>query len=60
MYYSSYDAGFLSGLARSLDEHRRHAHEVWCIFDNTAAGAGIHNAVDLLETLRGQADAGRT
>jgi uncharacterized protein YecE (DUF72 family) len=48
MYYSSYSADFLDCLATRLAQHATLA-PVWCIFDNTAAGAAQINALDLLE-----------
>ncbi|HJY85788.1 MAG TPA: DUF72 domain-containing protein [Candidatus Acidoferrales bacterium] len=50
MYFSAYDAGFLDRLAYRIRSLARSAH-VWCIFDNTAAGAAIGNALDLLGVL---------
>jgi uncharacterized protein YecE (DUF72 family) len=45
-YYSSYDADFLSALASKL-EKLAEKMRVWCIFDNTASGAAMQNALDL-------------
>lgn len=45
-YYSSYDSQFLNELACKL-RHLRTKSPVWCIFDNTASGAAIQNAIDL-------------
>ncbi len=50
MYYDAYDDSYLEGLARHLVEYARHA-PVWCIFDNTAAGAATLNALRLLDLL---------
>ena len=44
-YRSSYDAPFLHSLAARLRPGD------WCIFDNTAAGAALPNAVELLARL---------
>ena len=44
-YRSSYDAAFLDALAARLRPGD------WCIFDNTASGAALPNAVGLLERL---------
>jgi uncharacterized protein YecE (DUF72 family) len=53
IYYSAYDAAYLDALAvrirRDLDAER----QVWCIFDNTAAGAAARNALDLMARLDG-------
>jgi uncharacterized protein YecE (DUF72 family) len=45
-YYSSYDSQFLNELASKL-RHLRTKSPAWCIFDNTASGAAIQNAMDL-------------
>ena len=44
IYYSEYDAAFLQRLAQTLSER---SGACWCIFDNTARGAAITNAVSL-------------
>lgn len=49
MYYSPYDESYLQRLATQLS--RPAASESWCIFDNTASGAAIHNAVELADML---------
>jgi uncharacterized protein YecE (DUF72 family) len=45
-YRSSYSAAFLEELAGELEDGD------WCIFDNTASGAALGNALDLLTLLR--------
>jgi uncharacterized protein YecE (DUF72 family) len=45
-YRSSYSDTYLAGLAETL------ADGDWCIFDNTASGAALGNALDLLAMLR--------
>ncbi|MFB3816966.1 MAG: DUF72 domain-containing protein [Candidatus Methylomirabilales bacterium] len=45
-YYSAYGAAALAALAPALIARARHA-EVWCIFDNTAAGAATGDALAL-------------
>jgi uncharacterized protein YecE (DUF72 family) len=47
-YRSSYTDDFLDALATRLGPGD------WCIFDNTASGAALGNAVDLLARLRHQ------
>ena len=47
MYYSSYEPALLQALARRIALALRQGREVWCIFDNTAGSAAVHNAVDL-------------
>jgi uncharacterized protein YecE (DUF72 family) len=44
-YWSRYDAAYLAALADTLV--RSPADETWCVFDNTAAGAAIENALEL-------------
>jgi uncharacterized protein YecE (DUF72 family) len=46
MYYSAYSSEYLEALAGTLDEAAR-GSPVWCIFDNTAEGAAIENALQL-------------
>jgi uncharacterized protein YecE (DUF72 family) len=50
IYYSDYDAAALASLRRRLKEDR--ARTVWCIFDNTAAGAALGNALELVQSLQ--------
>lgn len=52
MYYSAYSSAFLADLADRLRGESRRA-TVWCIFDNTASGAALGNALDLIDRLRG-------
>jgi uncharacterized protein YecE (DUF72 family) len=51
-YYSAYDVDYLAALAKQLAAAP--GQQVWCIFDNTALGAAMENALQLL-TLVGQA-----
>jgi uncharacterized protein YecE (DUF72 family) len=51
-YYSAYPAEFLEHLAARIRTAARCA-PVWCIFDNTAAGAAFENALDLRARLAG-------
>ena len=55
MYYSAYDDSELRGLANKLRTAVEDA-VVWCIFDNTAAGEGTPNALDLWEIIEGNDD----
>lgn len=48
VYYSSYSREQLAGFAAQLP---RGAREIWCIFDNTAAGAAWHNATAMRDTI---------
>lgn len=52
IYHSSYSAQWLERLATSLLAAARAGVPCWCIFDNTASGAAIGNALDLLAMLR--------
>ncbi|MGX9730603.1 DUF72 domain-containing protein [Janthinobacterium aestuarii] len=45
IYYSDYPADYLAALAAEL--HASEQADSWCIFDNTAAGAALFNALDL-------------
>jgi uncharacterized protein YecE (DUF72 family) len=44
-YYSRYDDDFIAGLAKSILASQ--AELIWCVFDNTASGAAIQNALSL-------------
>jgi uncharacterized protein YecE (DUF72 family) len=46
IYYSSYDAAYLCMLSERLSAMRTR-NDVWCIFDNTASGAAMENALFL-------------
>lgn len=46
MYYSSYDDAYLDSVAAYLADK-----EAWCIFDNTASGAALPNALSLKQRL---------
>jgi uncharacterized protein YecE (DUF72 family) len=45
MYFSEYGRDFLVDLAHRL----RNGAETWCIFDNTASGAALGDALTLQE-----------
>jgi uncharacterized protein YecE (DUF72 family) len=47
MYYSSYDQATLRALALKLRQSAASGADVWCIFDNTASGAAVANALEL-------------
>lgn len=51
MYYSAYDECVLADLARRLLAANKKARCVWCIFDNTADGAALKNALSLRQML---------
>ena len=48
IYYSSYSAQYLEQVTRTLRAHAAAGRSAWCIFDNTAAGAAVPNALALL------------
>jgi uncharacterized protein YecE (DUF72 family) len=49
-YFSSYPTDYLNALAARIS-HLSGDAEVWCIFDNTASGFAVPNAVTLQATL---------
>ena len=51
IYYSDYGAARLEQLRVTLKESQRTSKQVWCIFDNTAHGHAIGNALALQELL---------
>ncbi|HEX6367771.1 MAG TPA: DUF72 domain-containing protein [Longimicrobium sp.] len=59
IYYSAYDAEYLDALAARIRGDVDAGREVWCIFDNTAAGAATRNALDLMARLDGTMEANR-
>jgi uncharacterized protein YecE (DUF72 family) len=51
IYRSSYSDQVLRQLADDIAMHKRLGREVWCVFDNTASGAAVPNALTLLDQL---------
>ena len=51
MYYSSYSDATLQALAVRLQQAAADGAEAWCIFDNTASGAAVLNALELQRRL---------
>lgn len=47
VYYSEYASLRLREIAARLRKSEARDHQVWCIFDNTAAGAALSNALEL-------------
>lgn len=45
IYHSDYPGDYLKENAARLVEHHRQGRQVWCIFDNTASGAAVPNAL---------------
>ena len=52
IYYSSYSQAYLDALAADLAVHSAAGRTVWCIFDNTAAGEAVPNALEVLRACR--------
>jgi uncharacterized protein YecE (DUF72 family) len=50
-YYSAYSQDFLSRLAAELSCLSRSTTPAWCIFDNTASGAALGNALQLMSRI---------
>ena len=51
MYYSAYSDELLARLAGQLVEQSASGADVWCVFDNTAAGFAMTNALSLHERI---------
>jgi uncharacterized protein YecE (DUF72 family) len=51
IYFSSYDDAFLETIAERMQASVPGAREVWCMFDNTAHGHAVPNALHLSELL---------
>jgi len=51
IYHSAYDAACLRQLAQTLQSAKAEGRDIWCIFDNTASGAAIGNALELRRIL---------
>jgi uncharacterized protein YecE (DUF72 family) len=49
IYYSAYDESFIEAVVARMIDARNAGAEVWCIFDNTARGEAIPNALTLME-----------
>ena len=60
IYYSEYDNEALRELKSQITCAAQAADRVWCIFDNTAAGAAIANTVVLIDMLNPYSLAGST
>ncbi len=55
MYYSAYAPATLDALSTKLREAAAGGAQAWCMFDNTASGAAVGNALDLTARLRNAA-----
>lgn len=51
MYYSAYEDAFLADVASRMLRARDEGRTAWCIFDNTARGEAIPNALSLMDRL---------
>jgi uncharacterized protein YecE (DUF72 family) len=51
IYYSAYDEAYLAQLASAVKARADEGAEVWCVFDNTASGAAMGDALRLMEML---------
>lgn len=51
IYYSAYPTDWLERLARQLQSAREKGIASWCIFDNTASGAAVADALQLAQLL---------
>jgi uncharacterized protein YecE (DUF72 family) len=51
IYFSDYDAAVLASLRERINQHRADGIPTWCIFDNTASGAALGNALALTKAL---------
>jgi uncharacterized protein YecE (DUF72 family) len=52
IYYSAYEQPFLQAMSRRIIKAQIAHTEVWCIFDNTAAGQAVPNALALMEYIK--------
>ena len=48
IYYSSYDSAYLKQVAAGMQQHTGAGRTVWTIFDNTASGAAVANALQVV------------
>lgn len=52
IYHSAYSAAYLQQLSAELVAYKNRGRRVWCIFDNTASGAAIPNALSVVANLK--------
>ncbi len=52
IYYSAYDEAFIAAVAARLREALAQGRDAWCIFDNTARGEAVPNALSLARRLQ--------
>jgi uncharacterized protein YecE (DUF72 family) len=53
MYHSAYSQEYLQRLSADIEEKRHAGRRIWCIFDNTASGAAMPDALSLLGRFAG-------
>lgn len=53
IYHSPYDETYLDCVAAEIAYKANAGRQVWCIFDNTASGHAVPNALSLLARLQG-------
>jgi uncharacterized protein YecE (DUF72 family) len=51
VYYDTYSDAALRSIERRLWRPRRSGAQRWCVFDNTALGHAVANALDLIERI---------
>lgn len=51
VYYSTYEDEKLAEVASTIASYRQQGQTVWCIFDNTAQGHAVPNALRLMQML---------
>jgi uncharacterized protein YecE (DUF72 family) len=51
VYYSAYDDAFIEAVAERIRFAHQQNRNVWCIFDNTALGEAVPNALALMKQL---------
>jgi uncharacterized protein YecE (DUF72 family) len=56
VYYSRYPPEFLAKVAGRIERCLARGADVWCVFDNTAAGAAVPNAQEVLQGVHAAAD----
>lgn len=51
IYHSTYPEDYLDEVAAKIERNAYAGRRVWCVFDNTASGAAVPNALSLLARL---------
>ena len=58
IYYSAYDEAFIEGVEARMRQAHDEGKVTWCIFDNTARGEAVPNALALMRRLSASAQPG--